>query len=160
MLKKKLRMQILKLYPRYHTVYGPYLRKNDNRKIIILYDGNKRSARLLAKVKLEVKLGRRLTKNETVDHKDEISTNDKFSNLQVLSRRKNIQKGYRKGSLLPPTPKIGVDNLNSILTEKEVLKIRLLYKMKKSSQRKLALTFKVSRSTIISILERRTWKHI
>lgn len=86
---------ILKLYPEYHTVYGPYVRP-DKRKIIILYDGTKRSARQYAKILLELKLGRRLVNDETVDHIDRDFTNDAPDNLRVLSRSDNSSlAGYR-----------------------------------------------------------------
>ncbi len=88
--------RILELYPEFHTVYGPYIRK-DGRKIVILYDGRKRSARQLAKVKLEVKLGRRLYWDEEVDHIDEDPTNDKFSNLQALTKSENASKSKFNG---------------------------------------------------------------
>lgn len=89
-MKESARRKVLQLYPEFHTVYGPYLRK-DGRKVVILYDGRKRSARQLAKVKVECKIGRRLKPGEEVDHKDGDVTNDKFSNLQVLYKKKHLQ---------------------------------------------------------------------
>ena len=82
---------ILELYPNFHTVYGPYTRK-DGREIVILYDGKRRSARQYARVLLEVKLKRRLTERETVDHIDGNFNNNEISNLQVLSRVENAAK--------------------------------------------------------------------
>ena len=76
---------VLALYPEFHTIYGPYLRK-DGRHVVILYDGKRRSARQLAKVRLEVSLNRRLIDDETVDHVDNNVGNDSVDNLQVLSR--------------------------------------------------------------------------
>jgi hypothetical protein len=93
-MKLKLKKKILKLYPDYYSVYGPYIR-SDGRKIVILYDGWKRTARQYAKVKLEVKLGRRLLKGEEVDHIDNDFTNNKYSNLQVLSTKQNRVKERR-----------------------------------------------------------------
>lgn len=49
---------------------------------------------LRAKYNLEVKLGRRLKKRETVDHIDEDKTNDKSKNLQVLSFPENLKKSH------------------------------------------------------------------
>lgn len=89
---KILKESILKLYPEYHTVYGPYIRKEDNRKIVSLYDGKRKSGRLLAKVILEVKIGRLLESYETVDHIDGNRENDDVDNLQVLSRIDNAKK--------------------------------------------------------------------
>jgi hypothetical protein len=87
-----LRKRILKLYPEFHTIYGPYLRKQDGRRIVILSDGIRKSARQYAKVKLEAELNRRLSHGEEVDHKDNDFTNDKISNLQVLDKYANTLK--------------------------------------------------------------------
>lgn len=95
-MKPKIKRKILALYSDCRNVYGPYRRK-DGRKILILYDGNKRTAKQLARVKMEVKFGRKLTDKETVDHKDEDITNDRYSNLQVISRRRNaLRSAYKR----------------------------------------------------------------
>lgn len=89
---------ILKLYPFYTKVYGPYTRKEDMRKHIVLGNGNKYVNLTISypKALMEIKLGRRLTKNETVDHIDEDFTNDKIDNLQILTREDNITKSLNK----------------------------------------------------------------
>lgn len=66
-------------------IYGPYIRKQDGRKIVILYDGKKRSARLYAKYLLEKYLNRKLLKGEEVDHIDGDITNDSIGNLRAIS---------------------------------------------------------------------------
>lgn len=92
-MNRELKQKILALYTEFKDVYGPYIRKNDNREIVILYDGQKRSARQLAKILLEVKLGRLLNINfETVDHKDGNCTNNSIDNLQILERGVNAKK--------------------------------------------------------------------
>lgn len=88
--------KILALYSDFKTVYGPYQRESDKRNIIVLYDGEKRTARQLARVLLEVKLGRFLTKDETVDHINEDFLDDRLSNLRVLSREENARRSVRK----------------------------------------------------------------
>ena len=91
MISESNKQKVLALYPEFHNIYGPYLRK-DGRKIVILYDGKRRSARQLAKVKLEVKIGRRLLDGEEVDHVDGDFTNDVMRNLQLLSSKANLSK--------------------------------------------------------------------
>jgi len=91
---KELQIKILSLYPEFHKVYGPYTRK-DNRKVVILYDGKKRSARQYGKVLLEVQLQRRLTKDEEVDHENEICSDDTITNLQTLTPAENRRKSIR-----------------------------------------------------------------
>src|SRR5690606_36242053 len=82
---------ILALYPEYTKVYGPYTRK-DSRRILVFTGPGGRTTRQLAKVILEIKLGRRLINDETVDHIDGNVLNDSSDNLQVLSLADNIKK--------------------------------------------------------------------
>lgn len=101
---EKEKEQILKLYPEFKNIYGPYKRKNDGRKVVILYDGNKRSARQYAKVRLECKLNRRLINEEEVNHKDRDKTNDDYDNLEVVVDKSTHSKKdvlYRKEIKLP-----------------------------------------------------------
>ena len=53
-------------------------------------------AKQYSKFKLEIKLSRILGKDETVDHIDGDKLNDRFSNLQLLSREANASKGATK----------------------------------------------------------------
>jgi hypothetical protein len=82
------------LYGAAYKVYGPYKRKQDGRKIVVIYDGVKRTAKLSAKVKLEIKLGKILTKKEEVDHIDGCKDNDAFNNLQLLTPTNNRIKQH------------------------------------------------------------------
>jgi len=93
-----LKRKILNIYTEFKTVYGPYTRKEDGRNIVILYDGKKRSARQFAKVKLEAKLGRKLNEDEEVDHVNDIITDDRVFNLQILSPFDNRSKSAKKYS--------------------------------------------------------------
>jgi len=78
-------------------VYGPYIRKEDGRKLLGLVSSKRnRIYKLYAKVKLEVKVGIVLNKNETVDHIDENPFNDKMRNLQLLDRASNLKKSARR----------------------------------------------------------------
>jgi hypothetical protein len=65
---------------------------NDGRRRIDIYTPEGSKTCLLARVKLEIKLKRRLADDEEVDHRDNDKTNDKYSNLQVLSKRDNVLK--------------------------------------------------------------------
>lgn len=66
-------------------VYGPYLRK-DGRKHVILYEHGKRTTVSYPKFLMEQHLGRKLEDWETVDHTDRDFTNNALGNLQILSR--------------------------------------------------------------------------
>lgn len=61
----------------------------DGRKRIDVIAENYRKTFQLAKIVLEVKLGRKLVDNETVDHIDGDKTNDSPENLRVLSHPEN-----------------------------------------------------------------------
>ena len=100
---------ILVLYPEYTVVLGPYLRK-DGRKHIVLnnsyapkFTKGKTKTISYPKVLMEIKLGRRLLENETVDHIDEDISNDRYSNLQILTRQQNAAKS----NILRPRSPIG-----------------------------------------------------
>src|SRR5258706_8463489 len=80
--------KLLALYPEYSRIYGPYIRK-DGRKVILLYK-KKGSAgkRTLSwtKALVEVREGRRLINDEEVDHNNRDFTDDSSENLIIRSR--------------------------------------------------------------------------
>jgi hypothetical protein len=78
-------------------IYGPYLRK-DGRKHIVIYDFQKgiRKTKSYPKYIMEKYLGRSLKNNETVDHINNDFTDDRIENLQILSRADNIRKSTPK----------------------------------------------------------------
>lgn len=89
----ELKENILRLYPEFRNLNGPYVSKNDGRSRVTLSDGIKKTTRQLGKVVLEVKINRRLESHETADHKNNDKTNDHPDNLQILSRKENAIKG-------------------------------------------------------------------
>ena len=81
-------------------ILGPYIWKKNGRKLIDVkpkYSNEKDSPLcktiLLARAKLEVKIGRHLEDGEEVDHIDGDCLNDRTYNLQVLTRYENASKG-------------------------------------------------------------------
>ncbi len=99
MLEVEFKQKLLELYPNYYKVYGPYTRK-DNRKHLILYDENQNKRTLSwPKALIEIKLGRLLIGNETVDHDDEDKTNDDYNNLKILTRADNARKSIKPAEL-------------------------------------------------------------
>lgn len=75
------------LYPG-EKFYGIYKRKSDGRSYLVRTipgsKKNKKSSIMLSRALMEAELGRRLDKNEEVDHKDRNCLNDSIDNLQVL----------------------------------------------------------------------------
>jgi hypothetical protein len=84
--------KLLELYPEYDKLNGPYIRK-DGRKHIVLNNSslpkgseNKLKTISYPKALVEIREGRRLNKDETVDHDDQDFTNDELSNLIIRDR--------------------------------------------------------------------------
>lgn len=74
------------------TIYGPYLRKDGRKHIIIIYPDGRRRTKSYPKHLLEQKIGRELVDNETCDHDDGDFRNDDPTNLIVMSRSDNAIK--------------------------------------------------------------------
>lgn len=79
-------------------VYGPYKgsKQNGGRKVMVIRraDGSTTSTNA-ARHKKEKALGKKLRKDQHVDHKDNNKHNDSSKNLKVMSRKKNIGKGNK-----------------------------------------------------------------
>lgn len=87
--------KLLELYKPYTSVLGPYTRK-DGRKHIVLNNSfapkgaiAKTKTISYPKALMESTLGRRLTSNEEVDHKDNNKLNDASNNHQILTKTEN-----------------------------------------------------------------------
>jgi hypothetical protein len=146
------------LYGQGYKVYGPYKRKQDGRKIVIVYDGLTRIAKQYAKVKLEIKLGRLLSSKDEVDHIDGRKNNDRFSNLQLLTGTKNRQKQFKEGNGKSPSPGLGSKNHQAKLVEKDIRKIRRL--ATRVEIRSIADMFGVHPNTISKIVKRQRWAQV
>lgn len=82
------------------AVWGPYPCRDGRQRIDIKPKSSKHSTtHQLARVLMEIKLGRRLSGNETVDHIDNDKTNDSSENLQVLTRAENAKKSADASAL-------------------------------------------------------------
>ena len=83
---------LLKLYPTYNSVLGPYTRP-DGRMHVVLNDssapkGQKGKTRTISypKAVVESNIGRTLLPNETIDHNDRDKTNHQENNLVIRGR--------------------------------------------------------------------------
>lgn len=78
--------------------YGPYPDKSKGGRMkMTLVDSStgKRTSTNAARYKKEKELGRKLSKKEHVDHKDNNKHNEGSKNLQVMSEHDNIGKGNK-----------------------------------------------------------------
>lgn len=101
---KEFKEKLLKLYPAYDRVTGPYQRKDKRFHIVLnnssLSNGDPKKLRTLSypKALIEVEINRLLSDEETVDHIDENVENNELINLQILTRAANIQKSLMNGN--------------------------------------------------------------
>lgn len=98
MKNSELKIEILKLYKGSKRVDGPYLHTNKDRLFMqVCFKGRKHISKQRAKFKMEVKLGKILPRNITVNHKDGNAMNDKYSNLELISLSENIKHAHATG---------------------------------------------------------------
>lgn len=80
-------------------VYGPYKgsKQNGGRKTVVVYnsDSGKMGSKNYARHKKEKSLGRSLSKDEHVDHKDNNKDHNGSKNLKVMKASENIGKGNK-----------------------------------------------------------------
>lgn len=88
---KQLTDKLLLLYPQFNKVHGPYKRK-DGRLHAILYNNKTFQRKTISwpKALVEIREGRKLSDDETVDHNDQDFTNNLSTNLIIRLRSKHI----------------------------------------------------------------------
>lgn len=86
---------LLKLYPDYDSVLGPYSREDGRKQIVLnnteLPSGSPGKLKTISypKALVESTINRRLTKDETIDHNDRDKTNDNLNNLVIRNRNEH-----------------------------------------------------------------------
>lgn len=76
---------------RIEKLFGPYLRKQDNRKVVIIqFTNGEKTTKSYARYLLEQHLNRELKPSEDADHINENKTDDRIENLRVISHSENI----------------------------------------------------------------------
>lgn len=100
-----------------------------------------------------------IPKGMCVNHIDGVKSNNKLSNLEIVTYSENTRHAIRNGLIGNPNPRKGVDNHLSTFTEEQVLEMRRLYDEGMPSL-DVAKKFNRSKSTVRKILYRTTWKHV
>lgn len=93
-----------------------------------------------------------------VDHVDGNKKNNHANNLEWVTRKENTRRAFQMGMIPKPKTLCGEQHPNHILTEGQILEIRVLYKTGLYSQRQLAKQHGVSQTTIKMIVNNRAWK--
>jgi hypothetical protein len=96
--------------------------------------------------------------DKEVNHIDGDKLNNKFSNLECVTKKENLEH-QSENKLYKLPDKKGSNHHNTRLTESDVLKIRELHN-NGVSQKKLSEMFGVHTSGINRIIKRINWKHI
>lgn len=90
-------------------VYGPYTRKQDQRKVVVLrLENGALTTKSYARYLYEQEHGEIGDVNLTVDHKDEDVTNDVLTNFDLLTRVDNIVKSARTTWYESDCPSCGI----------------------------------------------------
>jgi len=91
-----------------------------------------------------------------VNHKDGNKLNPCIENLEHVEPKENIKHSMKLGL----RDNEGKNNGNSKLKEKDILKIRKLYRTGNYIQEEIARMFNISRSLISHIVNNEIWKHV
>jgi hypothetical protein len=92
-----------------------------------------------------------------VNHKDGNKSNNAVNNLEWRTDSQNMKHAYRIG-LIPILQ--GSKHGMSKLTEKQVIEIRDKFTNENVIPKNIAKVYGVTPTTIMSIINRITWKHI
>ena len=135
------------------TSVGPS-RSSDHYQVIWLKSNGKRKQCFLHRLVLEAFVGS-APEGWCCNHKDGDKENNALSNLEWCTPLENILHARRTGLRFD----IGEDHPYAILTNKQVLSMRRMYK-EGMTQTVLAEKFGTSLSTVHAIIKRRNWKHL
>ncbi len=77
-------------------LYGPYKRKDNRKHVILIWPDGRKQTVSYPKYLTEIRLGRYLKPNETIDHIDGDFTNNDQTNIQILDRSEHVTNDVRR----------------------------------------------------------------
>lgn len=92
-----------------------------------------------------------------INHIDGNKLNNKRSNLELISNRKNVKHAYNANIINIPK---GENRKNALLTDKQVKTIYYLYNVKLVTLTQLAKEYKVSKAVIYGICSGKSYKSV
>lgn len=159
-------MILPKLTKQLTKVYGPTVRlrslsvcKDGRRRVDLIVNGRQKTC-LVARLKLEVKLKRPLERGESVDHKDDDKTNDRFGNLQLLSLGDNVRKSRPGVRLANRGVQLGEDNGQAKLSDNEAFEIRKKFSRGVLTFDQIKQQTRLSPGSVKNLLSGRTYRHV
>ena len=94
-----------------------------------------------------------------VNHKDGVKTNNRWDNLEYMTRSENCKHGFRLGLSYTPFRERGEKHCRAVLKDSDVRAMRAEY-ANGVSRRDLATKYGISYYTVWDITKMRTWTHI
>lgn len=88
-------------------------------------------------------------------HRNGIETDNVLTNLEWATHTVNNQDKHTHGTMA-----IGEKQGLAVMTEAKVIELRNLYWTRNVTQRQLAARFGIAKSTVVQIINRRTWTHV
>jgi len=154
--------RVVRIKPATGTKPGKILRlqtERDGYERIFLYHGSAKSRKrfFVHRLVLLAFVGP-LPPNCDVNHIDGNKINNHLSNLEYVTRSKNILHAYRFLDTMPNNA--GSRNGQAILTEAQIVEMRNLYATGNYYYRDLSAIYGVNQSAVTNIVNGRTWKHV
>lgn len=155
-LKRKITQKngIIKYYK--ETIKNPKLQEKEYARVSINTPNIKNKWLQRSRIILSTFKPVRYMKNLDVNHINGIKTDDRLENLEWTTRKENIEHAFKTGLC---NHRRGEGLCYSKLKEKDVLVIREMIK-NKISMSEIARKYNLNRTSIYSIKDGKSWKHI
>ncbi|KKL64707.1 hypothetical protein LCGC14_2162270 [marine sediment metagenome] len=131
--------------------------KNNDNYVYVTFRHDGKTVGILAHRAVWIYFNGIIPKGLQINHKNGIKTDNRPSNLELVTPSQNILHGI---NILGSKVLHGEECGSSKLTSKEVIKIRRIFASSKSTQKTLTKQYNVSKSQINRIINRKTWQHI